>query len=804
MKKPRPHQRTAIKAVVAGFKTHDRGKLIMACGTGKTLVASWIREALNAGCTLFMAPSIALLAQTLQAWRETSKKPFKALAICSDASVANGRDADDLPAANVGTAVTTDYQDIAKFISSTGKRVILCTYQSSEVLAEAMGLVSVPAFDLAIADEAHRTTGGKGGTFTTITDASAIRATKRLFMTATPRLYFNDDEKDIVSMDNEELYGPVFHELDFAEAIKRKLLSDYEVLVVGVSPKSEQEAERLITKNPRLKVADRTLTARKLAVNIAILRTIKERGLERVITFHNSCSKASAAADFFLPLQDWMPKKYRTATKVWSKTVNHTMDIGDRHELLRQFKTLKGPGILTNARCLGEGVDVPTVDAVVFIDPKKSKIEIVQTVGRAIRLAPGKKKAYIIVPVFMLPGDDQGQIDDKRFKPVIDVLNALRAHDSTLMDELQHWKDRGSHGERGRTGGGEGDEGRKVTFDIPSDCDVKIADWFVTRVARGHTPWADMYRAVFEGVSKNGCLPSVGRLAKWVQRQRDTWTRLRGEQQKSLKALGVGPGLRRAEQWEERARRAFKAMDPTTGVIKVPSLRTWLQDQRTVEDLTDDQRATLEEYFGLPSHIRKAKNYMSVVDAYIAETGFRPPNCNVDSSVRQAAGWVALQLKRCKARGSSLAPASWLDRVEATPYASAVLPGGKHHAKVANNVKGYAARRAEFVRFVSQRKQLPLWDSPLGTWFRRLKHSAQHDAELLALAGRYPTPIRGKITESRIAKATAYIRKTGHRPPMETSLGRWLNKFKYCKAADKAFIKWVYSRPSYAEARRQT
>jgi predicted helicase len=223
----------------------------MACGTGKTLIAGWVREAMKAGCALFMAPSNALLAQTLQEWRQNSATPFEALAVCSDVSVADGDDADDLPAANVGAAVTTDYRDIAKFISSTGTRVVLCTYQSSEALAQAMSLVSVPEFDLAIADEAHRTAGGSDHVFPSIVHPEKIRAAKRLFMTATPRFYFDSKENDVVSMDNEELYGPVFHELDFAEAIKLGLLTAYEVLVVGVSPEAEKEAVQLIKKNPR-------------------------------------------------------------------------------------------------------------------------------------------------------------------------------------------------------------------------------------------------------------------------------------------------------------------------------------------------------------------------------------------------------------------------------------------------------------------------------------------------------------------------------------------------------------------------
>ncbi|MFA6132391.1 MAG: DEAD/DEAH box helicase family protein [Phycisphaerae bacterium] len=668
MKKPKQHQRKAIKAVIRGFETHNRGKLIMACGTGKTLIAGWIREAMKAGCTLFMAPSNALLAQTLQAWREVSKTPFEALAVCSDASVANGRD-EDLPVAHVGAAVTTDYQEIAKFISSTGNRVVLCTYQSSEALALAMSLVSVPEFDLVIADEAHRTTGGADHLFTTVTHPDRIRAAKRLFMTATPRLYFDNHVDEIVSMDNEELYGPTFHELDFAEAIKLGLLTDYELLIVGVSPEAEREAEQLIKTNPRLKVADRHITARNLAVNIAILRAIKERKLKRVITFHNSCPKASAAADFLPQLQEWMPKKYQTNIKLWARTVNHTMDIGDRHELMRQFVALKGPGVLTNARCLGEGVDVPTVDAIAFMDSKKSKIEIAQSVGRAIRLSPGKEKSYIILPVIMLPGDDQEQVNGRSFKPALDVINALRAHDSTLMDQMQHWNDRKSNGVGGLRGMRGGDGGRKITFDVPADCDQKIAGWFVTRVINANTKLAERLARL----SAKSALSADENV--WLRARISDVTHGRVTKRQSvtlISAVAAKHGVTvNPKSSTDTMRRALHYC-LTNGFRPTAKSRLGqaLNSNRYDPDVSPDVAKLVTQCLAYPTETqcRNSQRLLRMADElekFVKANGCRPP------ATMKLNGWFSKTAKACRSQLDSLKGRGWFDKMRA-------IPSGRH------------------------------------------------------------------------------------------------------------------------------
>ncbi len=239
-KKPFPHVKEAIRATVRGFNGNDRGQLIMACGTGKTLAAMWISERLDAKRTLILLPSLSLLAQTLREWSANASKPFDYLAVCSDASVA-GEDDFLQHTSKLGLPVTTDPERIAAFLRRRGRRVVFATYQSSPQIAAALE-GRVPTFDLAVADEAHRCAGRVGTEFTTILDSDQIRSKRRLFMTATPRFYtprLRSEagvlDVEVASMDDEAAFGPVFHRLSFGEAIERDLLSDYQVVVVGVT-----------------------------------------------------------------------------------------------------------------------------------------------------------------------------------------------------------------------------------------------------------------------------------------------------------------------------------------------------------------------------------------------------------------------------------------------------------------------------------------------------------------------------------------------------------------------------------------
>jgi predicted helicase len=316
-KKPFPHVREAIRATVKGFDRTDRGQLLMACGTGKTLAAMWIAERLESKRTLVLVPSLSLLAQTLREWSGNASKPFDYLAVCSDDSVA-GHDDFVEHTSELGLPVTTDPGLIAAFLRRRGRRVVFATYQSSPQIAAAYE-GRVPGFDLAVADEAHRCAGRAGNVFTTILDADRIRSKRRLFMTATPRYYTSRLRREaglldveIASMDDEAAFGPVLHHLSFGEGIARDLLSDYQVVVVGV----DDETYRAYAERGELVTHDgkKITNARTLAGQIGLAKTIRKYDLHGVISFHG---RVKAAREFSaeMPRRDRLDAPPRTARR---------------------------------------------------------------------------------------------------------------------------------------------------------------------------------------------------------------------------------------------------------------------------------------------------------------------------------------------------------------------------------------------------------------------------------------------------------------------------------------------------------
>ena len=402
-----------MNAVVKGFDRDDRGQMIMACGTGKTLTALFITEKLAAERTLVLVPSLSLLAQTLREWTANTKAGFDFLPVCSDQTVAEP-DAVVANTSDLGFPVTTDPGEIATFLRRrSGPRVVFATYQSSPQIAEAFRLGRVPAFDLVIADEAHRCAGRVSSDFATILNADAIKARRRLFMTATPRYFTGrvvreakEADFEVASMDNEAAFGPVFHRLGFAEAIERDLLTDYQVVVVGVDDATYRDwAER-----GRFVTLDGTevTDARTLAGQIGLAKAMRRYDLHRTITFHSRVKRAQEFADSLPEVIAWMPARQRPNGNLWSDYASGEMPAGQRHVLLRHLGRLNHGerGLLANARCLTEGIDVPTLDGVAFIDPRRSEVDVVQAVGRAIRLAAEKTVGTIVIPVFIDTDED--------------------------------------------------------------------------------------------------------------------------------------------------------------------------------------------------------------------------------------------------------------------------------------------------------------------------------------------------------------------------------------------------------------
>lgn len=477
-KRIRPHQQTAVQKASDYFQTADRGKLIMACGTGKTYTALRIaeQETGGRGLILFLVPSISLLSQTLREWHDEAKDPIHAICICSDPQVsARKGKADDsdftstvdlaLPASTKVRNILEQFERI-RSAKKPGMTVVFSTYQSIEVVAEAQrkslkaGGGGCGVFDLVICDEAHRTTGvalaaEDSSAFIKVHDNGFLEAKKRLYMTATPRLY-SDDAKSkaaqsdaiLCSMDDESLYGEEIHRIGFGEAVERDLLSDYRVLILTLSEKDvpPRIQHLFLGKDMEIKADDQTkligsinALSKQLIGSQGVLKKSDPEPMRRAVAFCQSIPVSKKITHAFDNVSriylEALPDKVRK--RIVSVTANHvdgTMSAPRRDELL---SWLKEDGddrecrVLTNVRCLSEGVDVPALDAVLFLSARNSQVDVVQSVGRVMRKAPGKKYGYIIIPV-MVPSDmdpAKALADNERYKVVWTVLNALRAHD---------------------------------------------------------------------------------------------------------------------------------------------------------------------------------------------------------------------------------------------------------------------------------------------------------------------------------------------------------------------------------------
>lgn len=597
-KQPFPHTAEAVTAICTGFGRHDRGQLVMACGTGKTLVGLWVSERLACERTLVLVPSLSLLAQTLREWAASATSPFTSLAVCSDPTV----EEDDLVehTSELGFPTTTDSQTIVTFLAKPGHHVVFATYQSSARLAEASAL-GAPPFDLAIADEAHRCAGPTGAVFSTIVDATAIHARRRLFMTATPR-YFTARVRraaegmdlEIASMDDRKHFGPVFHRLSFGEAIARGLLSDYQVVIVGVDDAAcRAQAERAtLVSAAGLGVTD----ARSLASQIGLAKTMHDYDLRRVVSFHRRVSSAQAFAQQLPTTVNWMPDDGRPNGKLWAEHVSGAMPSGRRDTLLRRLRELEpdARGLLTNARCLGEGVDVPAIDGVAFVDPRRSPIDITQAVGRAIRRSEEKVKGTVVLPVFVdTASDPEKALESSAYEAVWDVLRALRAHDEVLAEQLDELRR-----QLGRLGGGALELPEKLRVDLPVGVDEAFVRAFKVRLVEHTTAtWEQWFGMLHTYAQRNGHAKvpvdhteGTWRLGAWVATQRGLYRdgSLLPDRRSRLESVTGWSWEPAAEQWAEgyAALRAFAeheghAAVPKKHVEAGVNLGTWVQHQRT-------------------------------------------------------------------------------------------------------------------------------------------------------------------------------------------------------------------------------
>ena len=482
----RPHQKTALDSTHDYFREYDRGKLIMACGTGKTFTALRIaeHETNGKGLILFLVPSIALIGQTLNEWTAQAINPINAICICSQPDITKkkkkGEDADFYSTVDLALPASTDIDNIMRQFSyysehhNGGMTVVFSTYQSIEVIARAQkglqnNIGDASIFDLIICDEAHRTTGvtlsdEDESAFVKVHDNNFIQGKKRLYMTATPRLY-DPKAKDkaaqedvyLCSMDDIEIYGEEIYRIGFGEAVEKNLLTDYKVLILTLSDKDvppsvqkmiSDEEHEINSDDASKLIGCINALAKQMMGDDGSLKEVDPEPMKRAVAFcsrinptaYSDATASTTIANYFntvsneyiesLPEEE---QKVRISTE--AKHIDGTMSATEREELLSWLKEdSDDTRILTNVRCLSEGVDVPSLDAVMFLSARNSEVDVVQSVGRVMRRSPGKKYGYIIIPV-LVPSDveaDKALDDNKRYAVVWTVLNALRAHDDTF------------------------------------------------------------------------------------------------------------------------------------------------------------------------------------------------------------------------------------------------------------------------------------------------------------------------------------------------------------------------------------
>lgn len=478
----RPHQIEALTKAHEYFKNHDRGKMIMACGTGKTYTSLKIveNETKGKGLVLYMVPSIALLSQGLESWAEDSQYKLKPVCICSDARASKYADDDENNLLDMTFPASTDVDTIVKrlkFYQNKGDFIVVfSTYQSIDVVSKAQAKLlhetdgKFGKFDYIVCDEAHRTTGAKSekkseSHFTKIHDNDFIQGAKRLYMTATPRYYKDSvkkdaEEKDFIlwSMDDESIYGKEFYRIGFGKAVSLGLLTDYKVLVLTVSEDElSDELKAGIKKDTELNADDYTklvgcvngLSKRIKGDNGATIQEDPSK-MHRAVVFCSSINRGKRStggicstefAEEFpkiakLYKNDVQEEEKQQVVDVEVQHIDGTMNAQLRADKLEWLKEETGDDdkcrILSNVRCLSEGVDVPALDAVIFASARDSQVDVVQSVGRVMRSFHGKKFGYIIVPVVLPPGANPDDIlgkESHRFNVVWDILNALRAHD---------------------------------------------------------------------------------------------------------------------------------------------------------------------------------------------------------------------------------------------------------------------------------------------------------------------------------------------------------------------------------------
>ena len=427
---PRPHQEKALKDAVNYFETEnqERGKLIFPCGAGKSLTGFWITQRLRSKATLIAVPSLSLVKQTLEVYLKeiaANKKRVKWLCICSDEGIGKS---DDVVyyTQDLGVPCETDPTYIEQWLQDNREDeiVVFTTYQSGRLVADISKKLDF-TFDVGIYDEAHKTVGSNKKLFSYLLFEENISVRKRIFMTATERFYAGSKD-DIISMDDEDIYGDTFTHMSFKEAIESELLTDYKVITIDVK---KSEISEFIRSNNLIQLNDKwkkETEARSLASMLALRKAMKLFNIKNAVSFHSSIEKAVRNKE----LQTHITDTY-DFQPIDAYTVSGKQGTTKRNEIVKEFAE-SSKALITNARCLTEGVDVPNIDCIVFADPRKSKVDIVQALGRALRKKEGKDWGYVVLPVIY--DGETNEIDNENFEEILSIVRGLASNDERIVE----------------------------------------------------------------------------------------------------------------------------------------------------------------------------------------------------------------------------------------------------------------------------------------------------------------------------------------------------------------------------------
>jgi superfamily II DNA or RNA helicase len=687
--KPAPHPRATpdpryqtqvLEDIAQTLETNSRATVVMACGTGKTLVALWAVEQAKPKSVLVLLPSLSLVQQTVREWtRHTNLgSRFRFICVCSDDTVAGKRDSDalELDTTDLGFRVDTDPNTVKRFLSASDNavRVVFSTYQSSDVVSA--GTKGLNPFEIAVFDEAHKTTGLAGGQFSRPLSDAHIRIKKRLFFTATPRHIDirskrdKDGEYKVQSMDDPEVYGPRAHTLSFKAAADKGVICPYKVVISVVDKNLVDDFAR---KNGITLVDGDEVGTRWVSNLVALQQAIEHTAATKAITFH---SRVNLAQDFASDSPRGIGR-YLEGFEI--RHVNGKQRSSDRADLIQAFATAP-KSVITNARCLTEGVDIPAVDMVAFIDPRQSRVDIAQAVGRAMRKPRGETKkavGYVFVPLFL--GSEGESIDDaikgERFDAVADVLNALQEHDEELVDLIRE----------ARQARGEGKPfkprvlGDKVMMIGPRVELSRVVESVETRLVETlGSYWDEWYGRLCNYKKEHGNC-SVKRsyadrfgdgLGNWISKQRYRKTSLTNDQVSKLNDLGFDWDPIDS-QWEKgfEALKKYRAVHGNCLVTARyrdedgVNLGNWVSKQRTKEtSLSTSQRERLNNIrFEWDPRTSEWDRGLEAASLFLEEHGrITVPRDFKNSSGFRLGQWISVQR-----RNKSLLSSSQLAKLDA-------------------------------------------------------------------------------------------------------------------------------------------